>query len=95
MPHTTKPETNEVQTAKAVDPAAICSAFPLAKQINANAGWTLDYATLEEIHETTECNEGGRISLEDIEIIVLALAERGFVMLTPNAKDQATAKPKL
>ena len=27
MPHTPKPETIEVQTAKAVDPAAICSAW--------------------------------------------------------------------
>lgn len=27
MPHTPKPETIEVQTAKAVDPAAICSPF--------------------------------------------------------------------
>lgn len=28
MPHTPEPETNEDQTAKAVDPAAICSALP-------------------------------------------------------------------
>lgn len=86
MPTKSKPETIEDQTAQAVDPAAICSAFPRAKQINANAGWTLDYAVLEEIHENTEGNEGGRISLEDMEIIVLALAERGFVILSQNDK---------
>lgn len=84
MPHTPQIENTEPQIAEAVDSAATCSAFPRAKPANSTAGWTLDYATLEEIQSSAESVEGESISLDAIEIIILELAKRGFVTLTPN-----------
>lgn len=72
MPHSPKPETNEVQTAQAVDPAAICSAdrgiFYDRTKINDHVG-RLEKALAEKWEEDNKPNAGlnfGNGTLQDL-----------------------------
>lgn len=58
-----------------------CRPFPHATESNVSAGWILGYSSLEEIQEMTESNEGGLIDLEDIQIIILALRDKGYMRI--------------
>jgi len=49
MPHSPKPEANEVQTAQAVDPAAICSALSPSPKTHSLAEFLFGQNSITEV----------------------------------------------
>lgn len=64
--------------------------FPRATGSDAKAGWTIDFALLKRATDSVEeMDEDFPVTMEQTELVLLAVERMGYRVVPPNARVQA------